>query len=172
MRSDTLITSSGIIKNRYVPRVGVVNAGSLYNELFEDCINDGIDLTWESYKDETMTRLMNDNPDLDDFAIEELFETESDCVDFDSRTFLLGAWIKNENGNYVIDRSGKSGSYALEYNTGTDTVCVEWSQITKPCGNTSPCYVMADGTGPCGDLDTIGDTVIAYTLPEDMFYKE
>lgn len=117
--NETLLTSSGVIRNRSKPRVGIVNASSLYDDLFSDCLNNGIDLTWEDYKDELMTRLMTDNPDLDDFAIEELFDKESQDVDFDSRIFLYGAWVKNVNGQYEIDKSGKSGDYALEYSTGS-----------------------------------------------------
>lgn len=163
--NDTLITSSGIIRNRSKPRVGIVNASSLYHELLDDCFANGIDLSYESYKDETMTQLMNDNPELDDFAIEELFETESQNLELDSRVFLLGAWVKNSEGQYEIDKTGENGSYALEYNLESGIVSVEWSQFVTEYRNTSPCYVMADGSGPCGNLDSPGNEVIAFTLP-------
>lgn len=45
---------------------------------------------------------------------------------------------------------------------------VEWSRHTTPCHHTSPCYVMADGSGPCGDLDTPGDSVVAFALPPEL----
>jgi hypothetical protein len=120
-------------------------------------MTNGIDLTYESYLEE-----------LSDLS-EEDREREIDMAEFDSRTFLLGAWVKDDKGMYVIDKTGKSGSFALTYNTDSNNVAVEWSQLTKPCNNTSPCYVMSDGSGPCGDLDSEGDAVIAYTLPDDMF---
>lgn len=165
--SETLITSSGIIRNRSKPRIGVINARSLYSELIDDCFNDGIDLTYESMKEETEEQIREENPNLDDMAIEQLVNESLEMVEFDSHVFLLGAWIK-ENNQYVIDETGKNGEWAIEYNTGTGIVCVEWSQLTKQCNNTSPCYVMADGSGPSGDLDTEGDAVTAYTVPNEM----
>ena len=168
---NTLITSSGVIRNRFKPRTGIVSAYSLYSELFEDCVNRGIDLSFESYHEERIAELKDENPELDDSYIDELFERESDCLEFDSRVFLLGAWVKVD-GKYKIDRSGKHGDYALTYNTENGIVCVDWSLETTPCNNTSPCYVMSDGSGPCGDLDIEGDAVIAYTLPADMFSKD
>lgn len=167
--NETIVTSSGIIKNRSIPRSGIVNASSLYDELFQDCLNDGIDLTYESWRIETMERLKNDNPEMDDIELDDLLQRENDFIDCDSHVFLLGAWVKDSNGQYIIDKSGKSGNYAIEYNTENGIVCVEWSTLTKECNNTSPCYVMADGSGPCGDLDTQGNNVIAYTLPIEMF---
>jgi len=141
---ETLVTSSGIIRNRSIPRVGVVSASSLHDDLFEDCLNHGIDLSWESFIEETTQRLKDENPHLDDTEIESLLENETECVQFDSRRFLLGAWIKDASGQYVIDKTGKSGNFALTYNTETNTVCVEWSTLTTQCNNTSPCYVMAE----------------------------
>ena len=171
MNSETLVTSSGVIRNRSKPRVGIVSANSLYNELFEDCINNGIDLTWESFRDELAHEIDRNNPDLGADEKDELFEKESECAEFDSHTFLLGAWVK-VNDRYEIDKSGKSGSYALVYDTGSNNVSVEWSTLTTQCNNTSPCYVMSDGSGPCGDLDSKGDAVTAYTLPANMFSDE
>lgn len=171
MNNDTLITSSGIIRNRSIPRVGVVNASSLYDDLFQDCLNDGIDLSWESFIEETTERLKSENPYASETDIDAMLENETECVEFDSRCFLLGAWVKDDNGQYFIDKTGKSGNFALTYNTETDIVCVEWSLYTMPCNNTSPCYQMADGSGPCGDLDSQGDAVTAYTLPADMFHS-
>ena len=170
--SEILVTSSGIIKNRSKPRSGIVNASSLYRELFEDCMSHGIDLSWESYIDETLARLKSENPDMDDSDIDQLLCNEAEHVEFDSRVFLLGAWVKGKDGKYSIDKSGKNGDYALEYNTGSGIVSVEWSILTKPCQNTSPCYVMSDGSGPCGNLDRKGDEVIAFTLPGSMFFDE
>jgi hypothetical protein len=169
MDNDTLVTSSGVIRNRSIPRVGIVNASSLYDDLFQDCLSDGIDLDWIDIVDETTERLKSENPELDDTDISEMVDSELQDFDRDSYCFLLGAWIKGKDGQYLIDKTGNSGSYALSYNTESGMVCVEWSQLTKKCMNTSPCYVMSDGSGPCGDLDTPGDAVVAYTLPIDMF---
>ena len=170
--NETLVTSSGVIRNRSKPRVGIVNANSLYCELFDDCMINGIDLSYDEYRAEAIERLKTDNPDLDDDEIDQLYDDENDCVEFDSRTFLLGAWVKNDAGKYEIDKTGASGSYALEYNTSNGIVSVEWSELTQLCNNTSPCYTMANGDGPCGNLDSPGNAVLAYTLPKDMFYQD
>ncbi len=167
--NETIVTSSGVIRNRSLPRVGVINASSLYDDLFQDCLNDGIDLSWLSFETDTIERLKSEFPDLDDSDISELFEKESQHVEFDSHSFLLGAWVKDSEGDYCIDITGANGNYALVYNTESGSVSVEWSTETVWCNNTSPCYVMADGSGPCGDLDSPGNAVIAYTLPRDMF---
>jgi hypothetical protein len=161
MSNETLVTSSGVIRNRSIPRVGIINASSLYDDLFQDCLNEGIDLVWEEYREELLARgLEEDTPE---------WYKETDNCSLETHNFLLGAWIKDTNGQYSIDKSGKSGDYALSYNTETGIVCVEWSLYTMPCNNTSPCYVLSNGDGPCGDLDSPGDAVIAYTLPGDMF---
>ena len=169
MSNETLVTSSGVIRNRSIPRIGIINASSLYDDLFQDCLNDGIDLSWESFVEETTEQVKADNPGLNETELDALIELATQDSEFDSHSFLLGAWVKDTNGQYSIDKSGNNGNYALSYNTETGIVCVEWSTLTKPCNNTSPCYVMADGSGPCGDLDSPGDAVIAYTLPGDMF---
>lgn len=161
--------SSGVIRNRSKPRVGIVSASSLYGDLFQDCLNDGIDLDWIEIYEDTEKRLKSENPDIDECDLSDLVSDELQDFDRDSYRFLLGAWIKDSSGQYVIDKSGASGNYALEYNTNSGIVCVEWSLFSKRCNNTSPCYVMADGSGPCGDLDTEGNAVLAYTLPQDMF---
>jgi len=173
LNHDTLVTSSGIIKNRFKPRTGIVSAHSLYPDLFTDCLNRGIDLTWESFRNDLAFDIDRRYPDLDADAKDALFESESELIELDSRVFLYGAWVRNvTTGKYEIDKTGASGSFALEYNTETGIVCVEWSTETMLCGNTSPCYVMADGSGPCGDLNSEGDTITAYTLPDDMFSKD
>jgi hypothetical protein len=171
LNRDTLVTSSGIVRNRSKPRTGIVSSNSLYGELFDDCINRGIDLTWETFREERMAELTLENPELDETEIQDLFENDSG-MELDSHVFLLGAWVKNSQGMYEIDKTGASGSFALEYNTETGNVCVEWSIEIIKCGNTSPCYVMSDGSGPCGNLDSTGDAVTAYTLPDDMFRNE
>ena len=73
--SNTLVTSSGIIINRDIPRVGVISAYKLFDDLFEECINSGIDPTWESYRADTLARLKAEHPSLDDSDIDDLFDS-------------------------------------------------------------------------------------------------
>ena len=169
MQKDTLVTSSGVIRNRFKPRIGIVSANSLNSDFFDDCFHNGIDLSWESYVEETVERLKDENPGMDEVELDQLLDRETQDAEFDSHTYLLGAWVKNSKGQYEIDRTGKRGQFALSYNTDSNIVSVEWSVITKACGNTSPCFVMADGSGPCADLNSKGTEVIGYTLPSDMF---
>lgn len=152
------ITSCGIIKNEDKPRVGVISANSekLSDWIYEE-ITQGIDIHFEQYINE----LQNEGKTEDE--IEKLTEFWEN----DSSTILIGDWIKDTKGNYSPD---KSKDFAASYHEGI--ICVEWSKKTKPCHHTSPCYVMANGDGPCGDLETEGNSVIAYDLPEDLYSKE
>ena len=154
-----LITSCGIIKNRTKPRVGVIAANSnLLGDWVHDEISQGIDLTFEEY----ILDLESEG------KTEEEIEELVDCYESDYSIILFGdAWVKNKDGKYSID---KSKNFAASYCSDTNIISVEYSQTTGRCHHTSPCYIMADGSGPCGDLDTEGTEVIAFDLPEN-FYK-
>lgn len=143
----------------------MVSLNSLQDWIYDE-IDQGIDLSYESLYEETLEQIREENPNADDTEIEEITRESMEMVEFDTRTVLFGDWIKVD-GKYQIDTNGKEG-YSAEYNSGMGTVCVEYSRTTKLCNNTSPCYVMADGSGPCGDLDAEGDAVLAYTLPVDF----
>jgi hypothetical protein len=163
------ITSAGIIRNEDKPRTGVVSGNSLNTWVFDE-IDQGIDLAFEEFQDEQARRIAEIEADdtltveAKASAINEI-ERESDFFECDGGTVLFGdAWFKGPDGKYDIDRTKE---YAATYSRDSDNVCVEWSKYTTRCHHTSPCYVMSDGSGPCGDLDSPGDSVIAYTLPPD-----
>lgn len=165
-----LITSSGVILNREKPRVGVISANSqLLQEWIFDEIDQGIDLTYETaFKEEYDTAIESGQTD------DEAWKSANDATEFwdcDSRTVLFGdAWAYDEkHGKYYIDKL--KGEYAAVYNNDSNIICVEYSKNIRQCNNTSPCYVMSDGSGPCGDLGAPGDAVIAFDLPK-AFYKE
>lgn len=154
------ITSSGIIRNEEKPRVGITQANRLDPSVF-DAIYDGIDLRYEEF----LLSLKEDGIEEDSKAWYEA----TDRYQEEETEYLFGdAWIKNEEGKYVID---DTKDYAAVYSSATGSISVEFSKYTKRCHHTSPCYVMADGSGPCGDLDTEGDSVVAFTLHPDYFQK-
>jgi hypothetical protein len=157
------ITAAGIIRNKEQPRVGVTSMHNLASWAIDEIETNGIDLTWESFLDDLRERGINEDS--------EEWQREVDYAEFDSRTILFGDWAKDKSGKYSIDRNGPNG-FAAEYSSAWGNVTVEWSRDTKACHHTSPCYVMSDGSGPCGDLDTDGDSVVAYTLPADWFNKD
>lgn len=159
------ITSAGIIKNEDKPRTGVVSINSLYPYLVDDCISSGINVSYESF----LNDLYNQHGDNEDAIANDCDMYDSD-YDRDGDTYLLGDW-KQVNGKYEIDYNGPNG-YAMTIDFSTNVACVEYSKYTTLCHHTSPCYVMSNGDGPCGDLDTPGDSVLAYTLPEDCFNKD
>lgn len=165
--SSVKITSAGIIRNADKPRAGIVSMHSLEHWVC-DLTDEGIDLTYEHALTETEEQIRDENPGMDDDEIDELVSESLDMVDFDSRVILFGSWKKDADGLYVPDTSGE---YSAEYNSYNNLVTVEWSRHTVACHHTSPCFVMADGSGPCGDLDTPGDSVVAYTLPPEFFRK-
>ena len=156
--NDTIITSCGVIRNSSKPRVGVMSGHSLQSWFFEDMYRDCIDLTYEEFVNDLREQGMSDQD----------IENETEFYECDESTYLFGSWKKNADGKYEID---KTGEFAGTYNSGTNIVCVEWSKHTKKCHHTSPCYMMANGDGPCGDLDTSGDAVIAYCLPDEYLEK-
>ena len=153
-----LITSCGVIKNREIPRVGVIAGNSeLLSDYIYDDIDQGIDLTYEEYLLELEEQGKS----------EQEIEEEMDMACFDERIILFGdAWIKNNEGKYEID---KTKGVAASYDSGSNIITVDWSKTTRKCHHTSPCYIMANGDGPCGNLDTKGDAVLAYDLPKDWY---
>ena len=178
----TKITSSGVIRNAESPRVGVVSANSLQSWFFDELYNgSAIDLTYQLWREDKETEIRAElveqgmDSDTQEFEneLESRMQNETDHFEPSGSTWLVGAWFRNSyTGKYEIDTSGKLGDFALTYNSDSNNACVEWSTLTTPCNHTSPCYVMADGSGPCGDLNTPGDSVIAYTLPAEFFRGE
>ncbi len=138
---------------------------SVASWFFDECYSDGIDLAWEEMQLEIASEVKAANPDASEEEIEDMISEASENCENDRSYFLLGAWVKNDKGQYEIDTSGKAGSFACSYNSDSNTVTVEWSETVVSCHHTSPCFVMADGSGPCGDLDTAGDSVQAFALP-------
>ncbi len=161
--SKPIYTSSGIIRNADLPRVGIISANS--EKLNQDIINElpyesgAVNLSEEEYRAE-----------LEALSDQEI-EVEMERYESDGDTYLIGDWKKNSDGKYEIDRAGKEG-YAATFSFYSNNISVEWSKTTRRCHHTSPCYVMAGGSGPCGDLDTDGDTVLAYDLPKEFYNKK
>jgi hypothetical protein len=138
-------------------KVGIINANSdKLCEFIHDEINQGTDIIYEEFLD-----------DLEQQGIsEEEIERQCDNYRNDHVVILFGdAWVK-VNGRYEIDRTKE---FAATYNNDSNVIAVEWSKYTRNCAGTSPCYVMADGSGRCGDLDTDGETETAYDLPPDFY---
>jgi hypothetical protein len=182
MKNNTIITPCGIIKNAHLPRVGVISANSeLLESFIYDEIDKGINISYESYmkeqEQEIRAGFMTDEEadDNDDRSltyrleqiVEERLEEFADMYESDNDTILFGdAWKKEEDGSYTIDRTKE---FAATYGRDHNEICVEWSKNTRKCHYTSPCYVMADGSGPCGNLDRDGDEILAYDLPSDFY---
>jgi|GEM_PF-5307147 len=168
-----LITSCGIILNPELPRAGIISANSLDQDFISDIMMMGTDLNWDSNVIDLKrdAQAEGEEKGLSEAEIEELFEEKCEEANLswesDGSTYLFGDWKKDKDGKYEIDKEGKLG-FSLTYSISSNSVSVEWSKTTKKCHYTSPCYVMADGSGPCGDLDTPGDSVVAFSLPEDV----
>ena len=157
-------TSSGMIKNEELPRAGVVSLNSLYDDFYQDVILNGIDIGWESAVDE----LRDSMPDATEDAIDEALQELGDNWESSDSTYLIGDWVKDDSGKYSIDPTGPMG-FAGEFSSGSQNVTIEYSRTVTRCMHTSPCYVMADGSGPCGNLDQVDSngTVLAFDLPSD-----
>jgi len=158
-------------ESQYV--VGIVSAHTVD---IDDLIpNDAIDLTFESWVSDRRAELIAELNDPEselskegktEEDIDDLIDSESEQYESDSTTYLIGDWIE-VNGMYEINRNGKEG-YAATFDTDSNNISVEFSQTILKCHHTSPCYRMTDGR-PCGDLDTEGNSVLAYCMPLDFF---
>jgi hypothetical protein len=158
-----IITSSGVIKNENVARPGILSVHTLADFVYDE-IDNGIDLTYEDFLSELESRGIEQ--DSKEWYKEcDLYEPAYGNI------VLFGDWVKNKNGQYEINFNGEHG-YAAEYSSSTGNISVEYSKTTVRCHHTSPCYVMANGDGPCGDLNTPGDAVLAFTLPSEFFRSE
>jgi hypothetical protein len=167
-----IYTSSGIIKNADKPRVGIISQHSVDSDLLDEILRCGINLSWDTFINDLRNDLTKEGKSEDE--IEEELNNANDNYQNDNDIFLYGDWEEVESGKdkgkYQINKQGKHG-FALTFSG--NNLCVEWSTITKLCHHTSPCYVMSNGDGPCGDLDTQGNSVLAYALPIDcLLVKE
>jgi len=156
--NNTLITSCGIIRNRFKPRPGVISINSLLldqdaiNNLID--INDTIDLSFEDFIQE-----LEDNNYNDDEIQEHI-----DFYENDNPVYLIGDVWKKVNNKYIIDNTKE---FAGTYHDGI--IIIEYSKYTKLTNHTSPCFICANGDGPLGDLDVCGDSVTAYDLPKEFY---
>lgn len=157
---NDLVTSSGVLRDRLRPRVGVVSANSLDGDFLDSFWTEGVDLGYLEALSFVRNELKAGSPDATE---EELnAKVEDEMEDHESNgPFVLGYRL-NTDGLYEPD---PDAPFSASYSPDSGVVTVEASKETTRCGHTSPCYVMSDGRGPCGDLDSDGDTVVAYTLP-------
>jgi hypothetical protein len=144
------------MKNKNNPRVGVISAN--FDGLNPDVINDlylnYIDLSFEEYALEV---------ENNDSLTEDEKERELEFYENDNATYLIGDWVKDPQGKYIPDEAGEFAGTIHE-----GIICVEYSKTTRKVGYTSLCFLMADGSGPCGHLEQDGE-VLAYDLPKDFY---
>lgn len=142
---------------------GVIGANSdqINQEAFQWEFQKAIDLTYELFLQ-----------DLEGQGLtEEEIEIERDSYLGDNSTYLLGDWKRLDNGQFVPDIKDTPDNYAAVFDTDSNIITVEHSKRIVECYHTSPCYMMRDGT-PCGDLDTQGNSVKAYSLPKELLTSE
>jgi len=150
--------------------VGVTSLNNLVGH-FSDLIDNGIDLRWEEINLEVREEILAENPNIEEFDLEDEIEERLQDFESDSDTasVLVGDWMKDYSGKYVPDLNGPLGFAAHYSGFCGGSVAVEYSKTLKNCNQTSPCFVMADGSGTCGDLDTSGSSKLAYSLPAEYF---
>jgi hypothetical protein len=76
--------------------------------------------------------------------------------------FLIGAWYMVD-GKYQPDCENKNEEFAASYFEEDGYIIVHWSVHTSKCLFCSPCFYG------CGDLDSPGNEVTAFSLPPDAF---
>ena len=99
--------------------------------------------------------------DYEEFLSDDPSEEDIEFYESDNSTYLIGDWLKDDNGKYYPDINGEYAAICGEIYTQ-----VVFSKSTKKCNLCSPCYPGQ------GDLDSIGE-YLTYTLPEDLIgFKE
>lgn len=150
------------------PTTGVVSMNNLEWINDELYYSDAFDLSYESaleeYLLEKLGEWQNDQDDLNampDFELmEEWRQDFNDHYDnLGESEYLIGNWIKAEDGKYDPDTTGEYAAIAL---CGSNVVQVVWSKYATRCALCSPCYPGQ------GDLDSIGE-FLAYDLPIEIY---
>ncbi len=130
------------------PITGVIGINELGQAFFDELYSNGIDITYEEY--------IEDNPE--DLTQDEL--DNMDCWDSSQDTYLIGDWIKDENGQYNYDPNGEYAAIVNE-----QTVQVIYSiHIRNNVALCSPCYPGQADSASKGDF-------MMYDLPVE-FYAE
>ena len=155
----------GVLLYQDKPTTGVYGG----NELDWDGMPyDWIDLDYESCVNDIMNDEGIDEEDKDE-AIENLsnyFESGD--------TLLYGSWIKDENGQYIPDKSSTDdGDFAAILNVNVNTLQVVWSRTIRYGQLASPCYPGQVSTSE-DDTTAPDDTHVQayYALPEGCIYTE
>jgi hypothetical protein len=117
--------------NSEEPVTGVIQNNNV--EWLNDETMNGINISFEEWYD----NLSEEEKELGD---------ENSTYEENSDTYLIGDWIKDEQGKYEPDKTGEYAAITSETNTQ-----VVWSKFTKRCALCSPCYPGQ------GDLDTPGE---------------
>lgn len=152
------------------PRVGIISQNSLASWIHDSSY---INVSEESRYAEARAELIAAGHDEGSDAFLDGMQEYSDSADdSDGDTVLVGDWARDAEGRYVPDTAGIRG-YAIVLNHYSNIASVEWSRTIIGARDTSPCYRMADGSGPCGDLDALADDGYpTYDVPSDMREKK
>jgi hypothetical protein len=144
VKRNGLTNHWGIWVDPNIPITGVLSNNSASQFIFESiAYEDGINLEFESHLESS------------DHS-EDNCETCEYWEDYNS-TYLIGNWIKDNNGLYDYDPDGEYAAIVGEIYTQ-----VVYSKYTKKVKLCSPCYPGQ------GDLDSSGE-YLAYTLPSEAF---
>ena len=129
----------GITVDSNTPITGVIANNDV--EYLNDEIYAGIDLDYEEF--------LKSNPDNQSVESWESYNS----------TYIIGSWIKNEDGTYSPDKTKEYAAIVSEVYTQ-----VVYSKYTRRCQLCSPCYPGQ------GDLDSEGK-FLTYCLPDDLMGK-
>jgi len=148
----TIYNHYGIYVNSDTPITGVVqnnNVPVIYEEI---CNGNSIDLDFEEFILDAKSRGLSE---------EEIYAEIEDYESWGPTTYLIGDWVKDEEGLYEPDTSKEYSAIVRESVTQ-----IVFSKYTKRCNLCSLCYPGQ------ADLDSPNeDGFLAYDLPVE-FYGE
>lgn len=115
-----MVTSHyGVLVNSETPTTGVINTNRVIQFIIDEIDENGIDLDFEEHcKD-----CHKEDHDL--------------CYISLSPTYLIGDWRKDDDGRYIVDKSGKNGYAAICAEIYTQVV---WSKYIRYGDLCSPCF--------------------------------
>lgn len=156
-------------ENRIVS-TGVQNGNGVYWNTLEDTF--AASLGWENHIEECKGQCVNChcnhgggvctcNPPCKEY------DPDPDChdncyCDNGDDTILFGGWKKDNENLWGPKEPTKKSDFSAIYNQNENIIQVVKSSWVMDCHHCSPCYPGQ------GDIDTPGDSCLAYVLPPDF----
>lgn len=167
MDTNTMVNSNivnhwGKWVDKTEPVTGVISFNDVCQFVSDEIACNGIDLQYEEAEEtfKAEYRINHNMQEPDDEAMEEFYNEMDGC---DSGDFLIGDWIKDNEGLWDVNKEGEYSAIVRE-----SVVQVVWSKYITRCKNLcSPCYPgQADVQS---GIDDENGEFLSYNLPPEAY---